>query len=125
MKTNQDTYKSMLVTTLSKIFPKDQTLLKYDMLRGRAKKPQLLDASEKKQLLELSQRLKRSLVLKYRELNCRIKNSERTHAGGKKGNFRNQVHSDSGPNNSKAVHMFNIIKRVLKHEWKLDTDAIL
>ena len=125
MKTDQDTFKSTLVKTLLKVFPVDPTLQKYDMLRNKAKQPKSLNVCEQKQLFALSQRLKTSLVLKYRELNCSINNSECTHAGGRKGSFRNRVHSSQ--NNSEAVHKLNIhvVKRVLKHEWKLDIDALL
>jgi hypothetical protein len=73
---------------------------------------------EYRHFLDLSQVLKNSLISKYRELHYTIKACDRPLMG-------DVVHSGQPRHIRELEYKLNIVKKLLQHEWKLDTTDLI
>ena len=101
------TLNSTLAKTMSQILPVDTTLKRFDVLRSKVKQAMALTSYEHRHLQILSEKLKTCLIAKHKELNSAIKTLERE--------------CKQPQRIIKLSHQLNIVRRVLKHEWKIDT----
>ena len=89
----------------------DSTLHQFDLLRCKAKGQQR-NRSNSNHLMDLSEKLKKTLLAKYKELS-RVVN------GWTKDELGHVLATADRPTHIKhAVHKLNLIRKVLNHEWK-------
>ena len=101
------TFKTTLGRTLSQVLPQNSTLKQFDMLRSKMKQTKVLRNDQWKQLNNLSQVIKHSLIDRYRDLHSRIIgwNSQESNLGQEAARL-NQPKRD-------AEHTFNIVRKIL------------
>ena len=86
----------------------DSTLHQFDLLRCKAKGQQR-NGSNSNHLMDLSEKFKKTLLAKYKELSRVVNGWTKDELG----------HVADRPTPIKhAVHKLNLIRKVLNHEWK-------
>ena len=107
----QQPYTTTLAKTLSQVLPNDSTLRQFDLLRRKAKGQQR-NRSNSNHLMDLSEKLKKTLLAKYKELTRVVNRWTRDELGHVLANADRPTHIKH------AVHKLNLIRKILNHEWK-------
>ena len=120
MRSTQENFKCTLTKAISQVLPVDSVLKQFDVLRNKVKQAKAIRSYEHKHFLDLSQMIKNSLISKYRELQSTIKTCECDWQRG------DVVTSAGQPRQIRDLkHKLSIVKKLLLHEWKLDTAGLM
>ena len=114
------TYKTTLGKTLSQVLSQSSELKQFDLLRSKAKQNKKINVNERKQLIKLSQAIKNSLVIRYKDLSSTIRNwNDQVGYLG-----RETAGVDRPKHIRNAAHNLNIVRKTLEHEWKVDISTL-
>ena len=113
----QATFRTTLAKALSQVIDADSTLMEFDVLRNRAKKAKQMKSCEHKHIQYLSSKLKNCLISKYKEIHATMKNWANE-------DKENVTLRDQPRHIMQAFHKLNVIEKILKHEWELDTACL-